>query len=170
MSGTALCGCGQDWYDGDKYASCYSCFLERRHGYVSCVLCGRWHSPAYDVCYRCAPTLTVERKEAARALRQYVLWRDDYRCQRCGERGADLQIDHIKPCREGGDASPWNLQTLCSECNRIKGGAWSPIGRWARRRRELLGAYFFDWRRWLTADQRASLRRAVEELRRGGSW
>jgi|GEM_PF-1132073 len=62
-------------------------------------------------------------------LREKVLKRDNYRCVKCGSNGRDntnfgrveLIADHIVPIALGGDE--WdinNIQTLCSECNKIK--------------------------------------------------
>lgn len=169
MDWTLCDECGEHFYDADEYSSCYSCFVDRRGNYVDCIFCGRWHSPRFDCCFRCR--VLHGRDEAARDLRQYILWRDGYRCQDCGERGF-LQVDHIKPCRYGGTAHPWNLQALCGECNRLKSGTWIPGGRWDRRRRELLGAYFYEWRRFLDDDQRQAMCREIDQLRRstGTGW
>jgi len=60
-------------------------------------------------------------------LRPLILERDNYTCQRCGERGTPktLHVDHIRPVRRYKrpvDANvPENLQTLCIEvCHRKK--------------------------------------------------
>ena len=157
-----LCDCGEHYYNDDLYSSCYECYLERSEGYVSCIFCGRWHSERFDTCFQCRWT-SADRVEAARNLRQYIMWRDNYQCQDCGTH-EDLQVNHIYPCRRGGDANPWNLQVLCSECNRFKGDEWIPKGRWDRRRRELLTQYFYWWRPWLDDDQRAWLRDEIEAM------
>lgn len=53
-------------------------------------------------------------------IRNEVLKRDDYTCQRCEKFGGE--VDHVVPERKGGHPfSPSNLQTLCSQCNAMKG-------------------------------------------------
>lgn len=57
-------------------------------------------------------------------IRQQVFKRDNYQCQCCGKerrRGISLEIDHILPIAMGGKNEPSNLQTLCKQCNSIKG-------------------------------------------------
>jgi 5-methylcytosine-specific restriction endonuclease McrA len=166
------CACERGRYNPGHYSSCYDCFLERRSDYVTCIYCGRWHNPEYPTCFKCGGA-NGPRAEAAWSLRQYIVWRDDYTCCWCGDKGGVLQVDHIRPCRSGGDATPWNLQALCSECNRLKGSAWSPVGDSARRRKELLTQYFYWWRPLLDLlgdDLRASLRRDVDLIRSGADW
>jgi len=55
-----------------------------------------------------------------RAIRAAIFARDDYTCQRCGERGWRLECDHIVPVVRGGGHGDDNLQTLCRRCNRRK--------------------------------------------------
>ena len=57
------------------------------------------------------------------ALRMKAFERDKFKCVKCGafHEAWDLIGDHIKPISLGGDE--WdlnNIQTLCSECNKIK--------------------------------------------------
>ena len=50
-------------------------------------------------------------------VREYVLWRDGYKCK--GQKGCKniiLQVHHIESRKTGGD-SPNNLITLCKECH-----------------------------------------------------
>jgi len=59
---------------------------------------------------------------------EYKIWRksvfekDDYRCMACGQRGGELQVDHILPFskhpRLRFDIN--NGQTLCVKCHKIK--------------------------------------------------
>ena len=51
--------------------------------------------------------------------REYVLWRDGHRCQRCQGTSNDpiLNVHHIESRKTGGDA-PDNLVTLCETCHR----------------------------------------------------
>lgn len=50
--------------------------------------------------------------------REYVLWRDQHRCQRCEGSSHDpiLNVHHIESRKTGGD-SPDNLVTLCETCH-----------------------------------------------------
>ncbi len=147
------CDCGRGCFDPDEYSSCYECYRERRESYVSCIWCGRWHSPKYNTCFQCRSE-SPERDEAGRNLRLDILIRDGFMCQNCGS--ADQpQVDHIEPCAKGGTAVPWNLQVLCRECNRVKGALYD--WRWEQRRFRLMHLYFtFGWSS-LDAEQRAWL-------------
>lgn len=58
-------------------------------------------------------------------LRFKVLYRDNFKCKKCGRLPAtnpkiDLHVDHIKPYSKGGETELSNLQTLCSDCNQGK--------------------------------------------------
>ena len=60
------------------------------------------------------------------SLRNKVFERDEYTCQICGKtihQGAVLCIDHIIPKILGGKSKLNNLQTLCVQCNSIKGNS-----------------------------------------------
>jgi 5-methylcytosine-specific restriction endonuclease McrA len=165
VAGYEWCSCRRGVYDPTRYRSCYVCFAERREFYRRCLYCGRWHDPAYETCFKCRAKWS-DRDEATSALRVYILWRDGFRCRWCG-RSDPLHVDHIVPCSRGGDATPWNLQTLCRMCNIAKGDRW-PIVRDRVFRRELLGFYFLTGRGWLDDDQRAALRQEVDEARTTG--
>lgn len=53
-------------------------------------------------------------------IKQRILQRDNHTCQRCGEFGGE--VDHIVPESKGGHPfAPSNLQTLCTQCNAMKG-------------------------------------------------
>lgn len=54
-----------------------------------------------------------------RRLRRAVLERDGWRCVKCGRAGR-LEVDHIKPAREGGTDALTNLQALCRPCHFAK--------------------------------------------------
>src|SRR5215475_9226220 len=86
------CYCGRGRYPRCQYSSCYECFLDRRADHVSCVFCGKWHSPQFDTCFKCRPE-TRGRDDAALALRQLILARDSYTCQNCDAREGDVQVD-----------------------------------------------------------------------------
>ena len=51
-------------------------------------------------------------------VRQYVLWRDGYACQCCGDHGKDvkLHVHHLESRKYGGDA-PDNQISLCKDCH-----------------------------------------------------
>ena len=53
-------------------------------------------------------------------VKEYVRWRDDYRCRHChGKGGPDtkLEVHHIVQRRDGGSDRPDNLVTLCHDCH-----------------------------------------------------
>jgi hypothetical protein len=52
-----------------------------------------------------------------------VIKRDTYRCRMCNRSGVELEVDHIVPVSHGGSDRLDNLQTLCRDCNRGKGGS-----------------------------------------------
>ncbi len=86
------CFCGRGRYKTCRHTSCYDCYLDRRSEYVSCIFCGNWHSPDFDTCFKCRP-LSRGRDDAARALRQLILWRDDFKCRYCGGVEGEMQYD-----------------------------------------------------------------------------
>ena len=64
-----------------------------------------------------------QRKQMTPQLRQQIIQRDNYTCQKCGKHmsdGVGLQIDHIIPISKGGKTVASNLQVLCSKCNGSK--------------------------------------------------
>jgi 5-methylcytosine-specific restriction endonuclease McrA len=149
----AECICGRGSYNAAKYRTCYTCFLERAGSYLECIWCGRWHSPEHESCFQCRRKY---RENAARDLRLDILVRDDFTCRDCGSRELP-QVDHIKPCKKGGQAMPWNLQVLCRTCNLDKGHFWQPGSRWDDTRIQLMHLYFtFGWK-YLEPDQQAQL-------------
>ena len=64
-----------------------------------------------------------ERKGLSPKVRFEVFKRDSFKCQYCGKASPDvlLEVDHIKPVKEGGDNDITNLVTSCKECNIGKG-------------------------------------------------
>lgn len=55
-----------------------------------------------------------------RRLRQEVLERDHYLCQRCRRKGLvteAAEVDHVVPLSEGGTDKPENLEAICSPCH-----------------------------------------------------
>jgi len=70
-------------------------------------------------------------------LRNAILERNGYTCQRCGAGAGDvdpfnsgrkirLHIDHIKPISQGGKDTKNNLRVLCSACNQGKSNVQPP--------------------------------------------
>lgn len=52
-------------------------------------------------------------------VRQYVLFRDGYRCQCCGKYGDGVKLHvHHKESRQTGGNAPNNLITLCEDCHK----------------------------------------------------
>ncbi len=54
--------------------------------------------------------------------RREIFRRDNYTCQYCGSRTANLTIDHIIPRHMGGPHTWENVVTACAACNHRKGG------------------------------------------------
>lgn len=50
-------------------------------------------------------------------LRMQVFKRDDFTCVYCGQRGGELNADHVVPHSRGGMTLLDNLVTACRECN-----------------------------------------------------
>lgn len=61
----------------------------------------------------------VNRPSNWRKVRNLALRRDGFACVKCGSSGP-LEVDHIRPVAQGGSWELSNLQTLCSECHRLK--------------------------------------------------
>ncbi len=64
-----------------------------------------------------------KRQSLSQKTRFEVFKRDSFRCQYCGRSAPDvvLEVDHIKPRKEGGNNHNTNLITSCRECNQGKG-------------------------------------------------
>lgn len=60
-----------------------------------------------------------KRKYLSKKVRFEVLKRDSFTCQYCGKEAPDvvLNIDHIKPVKDGGSNNMLNLITSCFDCN-----------------------------------------------------
>lgn len=63
-------------------------------------------------------------KGVVRLSRRNIFLRDGYRCQYCGRRPAqrELNLDHIHPRSRGGPTTWENLVCCCRTCNLLKGG------------------------------------------------
>jgi hypothetical protein len=67
------------------------------------------------------PTTSKNPRQIAQTLKNYLLKQANYKCQYPGcVQSHYLQIDHIKPVRNGGRQNPENLQVLCASHNQYK--------------------------------------------------
>jgi hypothetical protein len=64
------------------------------------------------------------KRDVRLGLRKRVLDEEKSTCKCCGRMPPEVkvEVDHIVPLSKGGDNSRKNLQVLCLECNRGKGG------------------------------------------------
>lgn len=53
-------------------------------------------------------------------LREYIRYRDQYRCVYCDATNTRLELDHIIPLAHGGPTRPGNLVCSCRNCNQQK--------------------------------------------------
>lgn len=101
-------------------------------------------------------------------LRQYILHRDDYTCQACGEHkeGTKLHVHHLESRRVGGNA-PDNLVTLCETCHKaLHQGLITEDDLKKRKRRSTRDATFMGiMRKTLMTRLRNALTIAVAETR-----
>jgi len=72
--------------------------------------------------YRYDPEFVVnpELKDFTASQKEAILKRDNYSCVVCGlgsKHGIELQVDHIKPKDQGGEATIENGETLCAKHN-----------------------------------------------------
>lgn len=148
-----VCSEHGEYYDGDKYSSCYQCYRERRSMYVDCIFCGKWHDPKFNTCFQCRQI--TDRDEAARNLRLVIMARDRFTCAYCGDTESPLQVDHVLPCALGGTAAPWNLQTLCNMCNFEKADSFDRHA--VRHRARLVDAYLTYLWQYLSAAEQGRL-------------
>jgi 5-methylcytosine-specific restriction endonuclease McrA len=63
----------------------------------------------------------VKREPISDEVKMHVWKRDGGRCVNCGSK-INLEFDHIIPVSMGGSNTARNIQLLCEECNRRKGG------------------------------------------------
>lgn len=163
-TGWADCGCGRVFQPGENlYRQCYLCNLaERSDGTVSCALCARRHSMSYGACFTCK---SAGREDTAALLRSTVNRRDGFTCSMCASTEGSMQVNRIDP---DGSAWAWNVQTLCTPCDLIKGKAYGPLDELARL--DLMLAYagrsttLPDLSRFLFPDERTALRNQLDDL------
>lgn len=94
--------------------------VTRRFGTWRSALLAANNLPEHDVAQ---PAIVVRRRSGISVHRRFqVFKRDGYGCQMCHRTDVPLEVDHIIPVCHGGSSELDNLQTLCSDCNRGKGG------------------------------------------------
>lgn len=59
-------------------------------------------------------------KFVSQKVRLAIYLRDNLTCLYCGEKSADLTLDHVTPISQGGANSYNNLVTCCRSCNSKK--------------------------------------------------
>ena len=69
-----------------------------------------------------AETIAIEREAEQRyysKVRQRILERDDWTCQKCGQKMNRLQVHHIIKTKEGRIDADDNLITACHKCHKL---------------------------------------------------
>lgn len=159
--------CGASFKPGERdYKMCWPCSnRERVSGLVRCIFCDNMHAVKFPACYVCR--LVSDYATRAPQLRAMVLTRDGFTCQMCGDDEADvLQVDHVQPCKAGGGANPWNLESLCVPCVLTRWGQYGlhdEMEQWY-----LIEAYATYLSEFLSAEERYLLQLDAVDL--GGSW
>ncbi len=62
----------------------------------------------------------VVRADDWEKLRLYIIQRDRFTCQYCGDEDGPFEADHIMPKARGGTDEEKNLVCACRTCNRSK--------------------------------------------------
>lgn len=95
----------------------YSCsYVDVREMYEGLVIIGFETTTKKHFCKN-------QRRLMTKSLRDQIMHRDNFTCQKCGKYMPDkvgLHIDHIVPVSKGGKTVTSNLQVLCSVCNQRK--------------------------------------------------
>ncbi|KPI09911.1 HNH endonuclease [Actinobacteria bacterium OV450] len=91
-----------------------------------------------------------------------VIARDRFLC-RMDRNDAGLKVAHIQPCIMGGTGQPWNLFTICQDCNqqKIRKG-WTIPGPYAAQLELSYEIYLGRLWDFLTADQQLILANEAE--------
>jgi len=101
-----------------------------RH-YKTCLVCGNSFMRTARAVY-CSSKCQQEARAIARGfrktedqwknLREFVIERDNFTCQDCGEFLMDIGLEahHIKPLFKGGTNQETNLITLCHKCHKYR--------------------------------------------------
>jgi len=114
------------------------------------------------------------RKPISKKVRFEVFKRDCFTCQYCGRKAPEaiLQVDHIKPVKQGGKSDVLNYVTSCAECNAGKSANHlgdstvvsrqiSQLGLLQERREQL--SLLLRWRRGLEGIEQQTLKRLAAE-------
>jgi 5-methylcytosine-specific restriction endonuclease McrA len=81
---------------------------------------------------RCLYIKTKQKKNAnnkriQNGLRRNIYINDCKKCKKCNSKN-NLSVDHIFPISKGGVKAKFNLQTLCFNCNTLKGDEIIDLG------------------------------------------
>ncbi len=110
-----------DSFDADNYPEEENRIVE----YMSCSEFGHL-CPAFFVSEEFTETKDSrsQSRNIPRGILIRVIRRDNSMCQKCSKilLDRDVEIDHIIPLSKGGSTIEANLQVLCFDCNRSKGG------------------------------------------------
>ena len=107
--------------DVKRYGLPFSCHIVRRRF-------GTWRKAliaANDLSDHDAsapPIVSKPRTPVSVRRRFWIFKRDNYECRICHRTDEPLEVDHIVSVCHGGTDELDNLQTLCWDCNRGKGG------------------------------------------------
>ena len=66
--------------------------------------------------------MVIRPRPKVKLTRREIFRRDNFTCQYCGCRSANLTIDHVVPRHLGGEHTWENVVTACAHCNHKKGG------------------------------------------------
>jgi len=96
------------------------------NGKASLVMNGRGYIKTVTYSYPRPSIIRLEQmvkrpRLRVRLTKREILRRDNFTCQYCGKRVANLTIDHVIPRHLGGQHSWGNLVTACPSCNHHKG-------------------------------------------------
>ena len=69
---------------------------------------------------RGAPVVERIVGRALQRIRERIMLRDEYTCQKCGRVILDGEVDHVCPLSTGGCETDINRQWLCKECHQLK--------------------------------------------------
>lgn len=78
----------------------------------------------------------VTEADSWKKLRQFILERDNFTCQYCGDMKGPFEADHVMPRSRGGLDTESNLVCACKTCNRSKSDKtpeeWQGVRNWQK--------------------------------------